>query len=70
MTPKAIDFYDSDKGKRGEKLAEGLYEIDGDKLRICVKVQSGPPWNRPTAMRSTVDGREILIVLRRKPRVE
>ena len=47
VTPKAIDFHEFDKGKRGDKIAEGLYEIDGDKLRICLKQQSGPPWNRP-----------------------
>jgi uncharacterized protein (TIGR03067 family) len=70
VTPKAIDVHVLEKDKRGDKMAEGLYEIDGNKLRICIKEQSMPPWNRPTAMQSTEEGKEMLMVLRREPRAK
>jgi uncharacterized protein (TIGR03067 family) len=71
VTPKAIDWHKSDaNGKRGDKMGEGIFEIDGDKLRICLKLRSEPPWNRPTAMQSTEEGGEILMVFRREPRAK
>jgi uncharacterized protein (TIGR03067 family) len=70
VTPKAMDFHAYRKDEIREKMGEGLYDIDGDKLRICMKSQSMPPWNRPTAIQSTKEGKEMLVVLRREPRAK
>jgi uncharacterized protein (TIGR03067 family) len=70
VTPKAIDLHKFADGKAGDKFAEGLYEIDGDKLRLCVKLQSGPPWSRPTMIQSTEEGEEFLMVFRREPKAK
>jgi uncharacterized protein (TIGR03067 family) len=66
VTPKAIDLHKLDaKGQRNEKAIEGLYEIDGDKLRLCVTTQPGPPWNRPAEMKAE-EGSVILLVFGRQ----
>lgn len=66
VTPKAVDLHKSDaKGQRGEKVMEGLYEIDGDTLRLCMHPQSGPPWDRPTEMKAE-EGRVVLVTFRRE----
>ena len=49
--PKTIDFFEiEENGKSSEKMLEGVYEFDGDKLRICIAPVTAAPWNRPISM--------------------
>jgi RNA polymerase sigma factor (sigma-70 family) len=57
--PKQIDIAFSEK-----EIAEGIYELDGDKLKICLtKPDHG---DRPTKFDSTEGRESVLIVLKRK----
>lgn len=57
--PKQIDFFFSKT-----EIAEGIYELDGDKLTLCItKPDHG---ERPTKFDSTEGRERVLIVLKRK----
>jgi uncharacterized protein (TIGR03067 family) len=65
-TPKAIDIYKStDDGKRGEKLFEGIYSVDGAELQICFVPQPGPPWERPASLEANEGSKGVLVTLKR-----
>lgn len=60
--PRAVDYtlnYGPDKGK----LHEGIYELEGDTLKIC---RSEPGKPRPTEFATKTDSGHMLLVLRRE----
>jgi uncharacterized protein (TIGR03067 family) len=67
VTPNLIDIYKSDaKGKRAEKLFEGLIELKDADMRLCFTSTPGPPWNRPTSLTPADDSADILITFRKE----
>jgi uncharacterized protein (TIGR03067 family) len=66
-TPKLIDLTEVEEGKgagRGQTL-EGIYEIKGDRLRLCLKEAAGVR-ERPTAFEARAGSQTILLTLRRQ----
>lgn len=59
--PKTIDFT-PDQDKK-EKPALGIYELDGDNLKLCWSKEGGA---RPTEFVSKADSDVMLIVLKRE----
>jgi uncharacterized protein (TIGR03067 family) len=59
--PKEIDVIPGDGPDKGKKL-QGIYELNGDNLRICL---SKPGKKRPTEFTSQADSGRVLIVLNR-----
>jgi uncharacterized protein (TIGR03067 family) len=60
FNPKKIDLYASDEnGKRGDKLYEGVFEVDGNRLRLCFAKNQGAPWNRPTELKAIEDTQDV-----------
>jgi uncharacterized protein (TIGR03067 family) len=49
-------------GKGADKTIPGIYEIDGDTLKICF---SGDGGTRPTEFKADKDARTVLVVLKR-----
>jgi uncharacterized protein (TIGR03067 family) len=67
VTPNLIDIYKSDdKGKRAEKLFEGLVELKDAEMRICFTTTPGPPWNRPASLTPGEEAAEVLITFRKE----
>jgi RND family efflux transporter MFP subunit len=70
-TPKTIDFYersDKDKGWADEPVAVGIYDVQGDQLKICLascapSAIKGDP--RPKRLAVDPDSGDVLLVLRR-----
>ena len=60
--PKTIDLVPGDGPEKG-KTVKGLYELDGDTLRICLATQATMP--RPTEFASS-KGVQILVLKRIK----
>jgi uncharacterized protein (TIGR03067 family) len=58
-TPKAFDFKDKD-----QKGGMGIYELDGDDLKLCFVTEEGK--KRPTEFTSKRDSGHTLIVLKRQ----
>ena len=56
-SPRQIDFV------RGKSRQIGIYELDGDKLKLCV----GPADDRPTEFKTKPRTDHSLFVLKRKP---
>lgn len=61
--PKAIDFIVLDEPNKG-MLAEGIYELKGDELTLCVP--NGKVDSRPTEMKSPKGSLLIIMSLKRK----
>lgn len=62
--PKTIDLKSTDGRHKGKTL-EGVYELDGDGLKICFVEPGG---KRPKELTSTLDNAAFLMVCkRRKP---
>jgi uncharacterized protein (TIGR03067 family) len=59
--PKAIDWLPGDKNRLSKPLL-GIYELEGDTLKICWGKQGG---ERPREFKSTAGGDEWLWVLKR-----
>lgn len=57
--PKTIDFA-ADKQVEGGAPGAGIYEVDGDTLKLCI----GPPNRRPKEFTGKDD--RLLVVLKRK----
>ena len=63
--PKTFDFdHESKDPKRVQKGRKGIYEIDGDILKICV-VAEGKTKERPTAFESKEGSGYALTILKR-----
>ncbi len=75
-TPRVIDWTDEPGGsfKDRDKIREGVYALDGDKLTICFYVDpsdaSGEPKvrDRPTEVKSKEGSNAVVMVLRRLKR--
>jgi len=61
--PKAIDLKSTEGRHQGE-TTEGIYEWDGDNLKICLMM---PGKGRPEKVPSTEENRAFLLVCRKKP---
>ena len=61
--PKCLDMTVAD-GIQKDAVMEGLYEIKGDQLRICVKVFDK---DRPTEFKAPEGSNAVLLTLKRKP---
>jgi uncharacterized protein (TIGR03067 family) len=61
--PKAIDMYFPD-GPELPKLSKGVYELDGDTLRICRR--QAPGGERPTQIGSWPDTNLFVVTWKRK----
>jgi uncharacterized protein (TIGR03067 family) len=59
--PPAIDLVPSDGGYKGKPMA-GIYELRGDRLRLCFAV---PGKKRPAAFASRAKSGHLLLVLKR-----
>jgi uncharacterized protein (TIGR03067 family) len=62
-SPKAIDLISQDGPRKGATMP-GIYELDGDDLRICLRI--GKP-ARPTELRTKAGDDTELFILRRAP---
>jgi uncharacterized protein (TIGR03067 family) len=60
--PKRIDLK-STSGRHKGKTLEGIYELDGDSLKICFVEPGG---KRPKELTSTLDNSAFLLVCKRK----
>jgi len=60
--PKAIDLVGADGPQKG-RVRLGVYQLDGDTLKIC---QAFPGANRPTAFTTQGDTRQNIMVLKRE----
>jgi uncharacterized protein (TIGR03067 family) len=61
-TPKCVDLTVAGGGQKDAKL-EGIYELKGDELRLCVKVLGS---DRPTEFKSPAGASIALLTLKRK----
>ena len=61
-TPKCVDLTVAGGVQKDAKL-EGIYELKGDELRLCVKVFGG---DRPTEFKSPAGASIALLTLKRK----
>jgi uncharacterized protein (TIGR03067 family) len=65
--PKAMDLTPSDGPAKGKTLPYAIYELDGDKLRICLD-KDGKTGKRPTEFKAAAeDGFALLTLKRVKP---
>jgi uncharacterized protein (TIGR03067 family) len=72
-TPKQMDFTDG-SGKEKGKVVQGIYELDGDTLRLCFRSDykkgdkglDPPP--RPTRFDGGAGTKQVLMVLKRERR--
>lgn len=64
-SPKAIDMFFPD-GPDLPRLSEGVYEVDGDTLKICRRQTPGEP--RPTKMGTWPDTDLFVVTWKRKPK--
>jgi uncharacterized protein (TIGR03067 family) len=62
--PKAMDLTAGDGLKKGQKLPCAIYELDGDKLTICLD-KEGAVGKRPTEFKTAAGDGFALIVLER-----
>jgi uncharacterized protein (TIGR03067 family) len=62
--PKAMDLTAGDGPKKGMKLPCAIYELDGDKLRICLD-KEGEAGRRPTEFKTAPGSGFALITLER-----
>ncbi len=60
--PKAIDTTRAEGGARG-KTANGIYELDGDTLKLCLPVRLDK--ERPTAFAAPENSGQVLLTLKR-----
>ena len=67
--PKGIDLLADEGGEKGRVRDRGIYELDGDRLKLCIHEGSRPgkdkDWDRPTAFKSEKGSRLVVIVLTR-----
>jgi uncharacterized protein (TIGR03067 family) len=62
--PKAMDITPGDGAKKGEKLPFAIYDLAGDKLKICID-KEGKHGKRPTDFKTTAGDGLVLITLER-----
>jgi uncharacterized protein (TIGR03067 family) len=62
--PKAMDMTAGDGPKKGQKLPCAIYDLDGDKLRICID-KEGEAGRRPTEFKTAPGSGFALITLER-----
>jgi len=62
--PKHIDLIPLNGEMKGEKAALGVYEVEGDELKICLPQTVHP--DRPKVLSSELGTYDILFVLKRK----
>jgi uncharacterized protein (TIGR03067 family) len=60
--PKIIDFK-IEAGSEKDSTFEGIYELKGDRLKICTSTVSG---NRPSEFESKAGSNRVLFVLKRE----
>jgi uncharacterized protein (TIGR03067 family) len=60
-TPKSIDFTPTAGPDKGKPLP-GIYELDGDDLKICFGKVGGP---RPSGFTTAAGSGHVLVVLKR-----
>jgi uncharacterized protein (TIGR03067 family) len=63
--PKAIDLAVSDEQDKG-KIGHGIYDLDGDRLKICFPQDANAENERPTAFKSEAGSRLVLVTLKRQ----
>jgi len=61
-TPRLIDIKITD-GEQKDTLVEGIYELKGDELKICVRIGGK---ERPTKFESPEGSNLVLVVLKRQ----
>jgi uncharacterized protein (TIGR03067 family) len=62
--PKAVDFV-ADEGPAKDKRSLGIYELDGDTLKVCFD-NTGRGGDRPTEFKTTADSGRTLFVFKRQ----
>ncbi len=62
--PKAMDITPGDGAKKGEKLPFAIYDLAGDRLRICID-NEGEHVKRPTEFATAAGDGLVLITLER-----
>jgi uncharacterized protein (TIGR03067 family) len=60
--PKAIDIIPTDGPNKG-KPRPGIYELDGDTLKLCYNAE--PDQDRPTEFATKPGARQMLMILKR-----
>jgi uncharacterized protein (TIGR03067 family) len=63
--PRHIDILEKKDGKEAAPALLGIYEIDGDTLKICWNKED-PRRGRPAELRSTAENKFHLMTLKRK----
>jgi len=61
QTPKAIDMTTVEGSDKG-KMSQGIYELDGDKLKICFAM---PDKERPKNFSPKENSQEMLFIMKR-----
>jgi uncharacterized protein (TIGR03067 family) len=62
-TPHEIDLTSKEDGK-DEKMY-GIFKLEGDKLTLCLK-ETDKAGDRPKDFKTTKEGREMIMILKRK----
>ena len=63
--PKTIDLVPIKKDGTKEDMVPGIYEIDGDDLKMCW-AKGGKEADRPTEFATKKDSRNVLFILKRE----
>ena len=63
--PKSIDFTQTTEGKTKGRTTPGIYEVEGDTLRVC-RTTGGK--ERPTEFPSKAGSGQVLLLLKREKR--
>jgi uncharacterized protein (TIGR03067 family) len=64
-TPRALDLTPTTGPVKGQRTPVGIYEWDGDRLRLCLDDNARREADRPKEFKSTTDKASVLAVLKR-----
>jgi RNA polymerase sigma-70 factor (ECF subfamily) len=64
-TPRALDLTPAAGALKGQRCPVGIYEWDGDKLRVCLDDRARREEARPKEFKSVAGQRIVLAVLKR-----
>jgi uncharacterized protein (TIGR03067 family) len=62
--PKAIDLTPSDGPERGNKIPAGIYTLEGDQLRLCIR-RNAKDKGRPADFTSDAEAEQSVVTLQR-----
>jgi uncharacterized protein (TIGR03067 family) len=69
MKPKALDITPGDGPAKGQRLPWAIYDLEGDKLIICID-KEGKSGKRPTEFKTVAGDGLVLILLERVKKEE